>query len=197
MSKKLTNLIKMGRYYYGGIGGKFWFAIQSSDDVENIVSTYSCQPELMWKVCGCNKNCNNSKSYCQKCYSSYEEHYRDVCEDEDDDVIQETIDNFDEELFIETNMFNYYIPYNDNTLEDIMECLEEIEDTLKAKNENYIKILGSLEVDNDDGYEYTYNGSFDIVEKKDIYLFARYGLAKQMKTYFEDNEDDLKMNVEC
>ena len=40
----------MGRFYSGDIEGKFWFGIQDSNDIENLVNITS-NIEYAWKVC--------------------------------------------------------------------------------------------------------------------------------------------------
>ena len=45
----------MGRYYWGDIEGKFWFAVQSSDDISNLVSTPYREP-FYWEGCTCQIN---------------------------------------------------------------------------------------------------------------------------------------------
>ena len=42
----------MGRFYNGDIEGKFWFGIQDSDDVKNLV-TIDGYVYYSWKVCDC------------------------------------------------------------------------------------------------------------------------------------------------
>ena len=43
----------MGRYYWGDIEGKFWFGVQSSNDVENLLNITSQPGSLIWHGCGC------------------------------------------------------------------------------------------------------------------------------------------------
>jgi len=69
----------MGRYYRGDISGKFWFAVQCSLDASHFGEEYTEVYEFYG--CGCviehiNK-VPNEKSYCEDCYSSFEEHYND------------------------------------------------------------------------------------------------------------------------
>ena len=33
----------MGRYYYGDIEGKFWFGVQSSNDINNLINIKGIQ----------------------------------------------------------------------------------------------------------------------------------------------------------
>ena len=76
----------MGRYYDGDIQGKFWFGVQDSDDVKNLVNIES-DDYYNWKVCNCVAEINDYK-YCNNCYgnisehieaASIEEEYEDEC----------------------------------------------------------------------------------------------------------------------
>ena len=42
----------MGRFYSGDIEGKFWFGVQDSDDIKNLV-TIKGNNDYSWKVCNC------------------------------------------------------------------------------------------------------------------------------------------------
>ena len=43
----------MGRYYWGDIEGKFWFGVQSSSDVENLINITAQPGNMIWHGCGC------------------------------------------------------------------------------------------------------------------------------------------------
>jgi hypothetical protein len=70
----------MGRYYTGDIVGKFWFAIQSSDDA----SHFGASPEQFYEYYGChckadvnegvNEDVNEHYIYCKQCYTSLDDH---------------------------------------------------------------------------------------------------------------------------
>ena len=69
----------MGRYYYGDIQGKFWFAIQSSDDA----TYFGIEPEYIYEFleCGCPIEIYDESDprltdqlFCGSCYDSLEEH---------------------------------------------------------------------------------------------------------------------------
>ena len=69
----------MGRFYDGDIQGKFWFGIQDSDDVENLV-TITGNTYYSWCVCHCVAEID--EDYCRQCYDSKEEHIDAAIEDE-------------------------------------------------------------------------------------------------------------------
>jgi hypothetical protein len=48
----------MGRFYTGDIEGKFWFGIQDSNDIENLVNI-TPNIEYAWKACNCNEYSND------------------------------------------------------------------------------------------------------------------------------------------
>ena len=62
----------MGRFYSGDIEGKFWFGIQDSNDVENLV-TITGNTEYSWHACNCVAEIEDD-DYCRQCYGSKEEH---------------------------------------------------------------------------------------------------------------------------
>ena len=78
----------MGRFYYGDICGKFWFACQPSDDATDLGGDM----ELMYRfyVCGCEYNFIEklddaqevyNEDYCSSCFSSYKEHLEAVLDE--------------------------------------------------------------------------------------------------------------------
>ena len=74
----------MGRFYSGDIEGKFWFGVQSSDDISELV-TYipNNTNSYIWKSCGCyvDEEVPEGK-YCKGCYDSIESHILEVEEEE-------------------------------------------------------------------------------------------------------------------
>ena len=71
----------MGRYYNGDIEGKFWFGIQGSDDIENLISI---EPYTfyIWKICNCAANIEDN-DYCSDCYESKNEHIEEAIDEEE------------------------------------------------------------------------------------------------------------------
>ena len=114
----------MGRFYYGDIEGKFWVAIQPSNDIENIVDV-DPEPLFVWKICNCEAIINESQTdkYCNSCFESEEEHKQSVIDDDDYD---------DERLYIEEEMISYCLNndvLNTNSKDDIGELLKELDTT--------------------------------------------------------------------
>ena len=73
----------MGRFYNGDIEGKFWFGVQDSDDVENLV-TIGSYKYYSWKVCNCSAEID-SANYCRDCYDCIREHIEAAVEEEEYD----------------------------------------------------------------------------------------------------------------
>lgn len=75
----------MGRCYCGDIEGKFWFGVQSSDDISELVTYDEHQQTYIWKSCGCEVDVDvpETEKYCKTCFSSKNQHI-DTVEDEGD-----------------------------------------------------------------------------------------------------------------
>ena len=73
----------MGRFYNGDIEGKFWFGVQNSDDIENLVNI-TPNTEYAWKACNCCAEID-CMDYCKTCYENKEEHISDAIEAEEYD----------------------------------------------------------------------------------------------------------------
>jgi type I restriction-modification system DNA methylase subunit len=71
----------MGRFYDGDIQGKFWFGIQDSNDVENLV-TINSHIYYSWKACNCVAEIVYD-NYCRQCYKSLDEHIEAAIEEEE------------------------------------------------------------------------------------------------------------------
>lgn len=69
----------MGRFYNGDIEGKFWFGVQDSNDIENLVTTKS-NTYYSWKVCNCVAEIDY-QTYCNCCYETKEEHVETAIEE--------------------------------------------------------------------------------------------------------------------
>jgi hypothetical protein len=70
----------MGRFYDGDIQGKFWFGIQYSDDVENLI-TVKPYTHHSWKVCDCVAEIED-ETYCKGCYDCITSHIDAAVEEE-------------------------------------------------------------------------------------------------------------------
>jgi len=71
----------MGRFYSGDVNGKFWFGIQDSNDIENLV-TIDSYMYYAWKVCHCVAEIDSS-NYCKCCYDSLSEHINLAIEEQE------------------------------------------------------------------------------------------------------------------
>lgn len=72
----------MGRFYTGDIEGKFWFGVQDSDDIENLVNI-TPNTEYAWKACHCFAEID-CDVYCKTCYETKEEHIEATVEEEEE-----------------------------------------------------------------------------------------------------------------
>jgi hypothetical protein len=68
----------MGRFYDGDIKGKFWFGVQDSEDIENLVNV-TPNIEYSWHACNCVAEINSCE-YCRYCYDSKEAHIEEAIE---------------------------------------------------------------------------------------------------------------------
>jgi len=104
----------MGRFYSGDIHGKFWFGIQNSNDINNLI-TSEFIIGYCWKECNCEVLFNNNepeKYYCDNCYSSKDEHIKHVIENnnyEDELLYYES-----QEIIYHLNKSNHYKELNNN-----------------------------------------------------------------------------------
>tara|TARA_B100000902_G_scaffold174451_1_gene168287 strand:- start:1085 stop:1630 length:546 start_codon:yes stop_codon:yes gene_type:complete len=166
----------MGRFYSGDIEGKFWFGIQDSNDIENLV-TISEHIYYSWKACNCSADID-ADNYCKFCYGNKEEHINDVKE----------MDEYDDEcLFYEDNCAGY-------SLEKSIHYDELIENMNKLKQEIPSEIIESFDKieQNDkilDAFTKVFDNSVDLINKitnkeehrKISILVARYTLGYQIE----------------
>lgn len=96
----------MGRFYDGDIEGKFWFGIQDSCDIENLVSITPCM-YYSWKICNCTAEID-CQEYCKDCYDSKEDHIISVTENDQYD---------DETLYYEEQCCGYSLDKETHYLE--------------------------------------------------------------------------------
>jgi hypothetical protein len=121
----------MGRCYYGQISGKFWVGIQSSVDADN----FGIEPSdiINFKVCHC--SCETSsveKTFCNGCYSSYEEHVEFM---KDDEELEDTeIDYVDTWYTSETEIF---YNFEEKHVEFIEKQIQDLENTVGAYMDSY------------------------------------------------------------
>jgi len=196
----------MGRFYHGSIEGKFWFGIQDSDDISNLVTikhvmTYS------WKSCHCCAEIdidNNEDKYCNDCYESKEEH--------EESVIEEDGENEDKLLYYEEQSICYHLDKESHydELKKNMELLkskidpkiinefdkieqnDKILDAFTGVFDNSLKKLNDIKKEND-----TNDTNESDVHNDYIALVARYTLGYQLEYCLRTTEDDCYVNCEC
>lgn len=191
----------MGRYYYGNIVGKFWFAIQSSHDPENLCCINRGNP-IIYKVCHCecydedinehiNDGIHDYDTYCKDCFYSKDEHWNSIIQEESDDTsnlcyeIDEAITN--------------WIAYAED-VPKIKNILNEIDEMIRVHK--YIECISYSYQDdfNDDGCEMaiTYTEEYKKTDgiiitntHKDLFeLLARWVLGSQIVHYFEKTKNE-------
>jgi len=178
----------MGRFYTGSIEGKFWFACQSSSDVENICSiTYT--PRHYYNGCGCFHELNYDKPYCVSCFENIEDHRESIISNgggiKDSEKLWEL--NEDE--------ISYYIDEEEH-LEEVQATINELE----AQIGQYIEILTFG--NKDENYEYYIEISDSIKDLKTEEraqtnaLIARYCLARQIELCLIE-QGNCFMECEC
>jgi hypothetical protein len=152
----------MGRYYSGQISGKFWFAIQNSDDASNFGVQY--KEEINYYVCYCPYE--NKENYCIDCFSSREEHMEAI-KDEFDEY-------YDETWNMDFNQISYQ--FTENDIDKVKECIKNIELKVGKYMDSYVIN------DDEDTNEITYDISNDNFpsDKLELELIARLSLGKQI-----------------
>jgi YesN/AraC family two-component response regulator len=171
----------MGRYYDGDIQGKFWFGIQSSNDIEQLIKINGVQ-RVSWLVCGCNAEVNVD-DYCKQCYGSKEEHIETAIENkefnEDDNATDRCLYREDQMITYELDSSHYQeLVDNMKTLkttlpEETIAIFDEIEQTDKILDAFTGVFSHVHEMLNMDG---------DAEEKHALYvLIARYTLGYQLE----------------
>jgi|TARA_B110000467_G_C18218323_1_gene421564 YesN/AraC family two-component response regulator len=168
----------MGRFYSGDIEGKFWFGVQQSDDIENLVNITS-NTEYVWKACNCYAEID-CEDYCRQCYDSKEQQIEEAIEAEEYD---------DSSLYYEDSSHGYSLDKETHYQEllDNMKLLkQEIPEDIIKKFEN---------IEQTDNILNAFTGVFDkylpiINEKKEekegekkelAVLVARYTLGYQIE----------------
>ena len=202
----------MGRFYWGDIEGRFWFGVQDSDDISNLInltyiSTYS------WKCCDCGTDADiNYDKYCNECYDSYEEHKQAIHEDEytdngdadtHDDVYANKVVDMSEKLYYQNNDISYEI-YKDEHYDELLKSLKELEPNLTDK-----VMQEFANIDHDDKILNTFEKSFEkaelvfkeevkngLLDKSVAKILARYILGTQIKYCLEKN-DYCTITCEC
>jgi len=166
----------MGRFYDGNIKGKFWFGIQNSDDASYFGVEY--KQFYYYYVCNCtiDEEPNENNTYCNECYSSYEEHLESIIEEEINDDTNKTWYFYDNKICYE---------FNKKDLDNVKEKVDELEN----KYGKYILEYTILEENNKILSSISYDCKIEKNLKKDILEWvARLCLGKQILYCLNKNE---------
>jgi hypothetical protein len=163
----------MGRFYSGDINGKFWFGIQSSYDISNLLEI---EPNLVleWYGCRCTLHDDNNEDdkYCVECFNSEEEFLAAAADDM-------KMDN-SENPYYETNEIVYDIS-SSQYLKPLEDKLNELEQKIHKSLIDAIK-----EITGDTSDEFS--GVFDNV------FVVQQNLINEKKTSLVI--DDVEVEVE-
>ena len=169
----------MGRCYWGDIEGKFWVAVQSSSDVENLVDIEPLPQRLVWHGCGCTVDFDEKNNqYCKNCYESL------------DVFLEEMGEDFDQEPYYEEEELAYEL--NEEHLDELNKNMEDLEKKID------VRIIEEFKKKKDEDMSNAYSGVFKQVveligiilkekENMDLQVIARYGLGMQIKQSLEKN----------
>jgi hypothetical protein len=127
----------MGRFYNGDINGKFWFGVQSSDDISNILDIDS-EMVCEWYGCGCTLHDDNNEDneFCIECYNNKEDFLLNASEEMEADGSSV--------LYHETNEIVYYIS-SSQYLKPLEEKLNELEQKIhKSIIDSFKEITGDV-----------------------------------------------------
>ena len=166
----------MGRDYSGSIEGKFWFGIQPSNDIENLINIQANEPKLLWIGCNCYVE-DEKDEYCKDCYDSKEA------------FLDEMGEEFEGDPYDELPEISYNI--TDDSLEDLCDALTTLE---KEIDPRIIAEFKKIEGDMSNAFNGVFNQVNEIVEillkenkNMNLQIIARYGLGLQIKQCLEKN----------
>lgn len=147
----------MGREYFGDISGKFGFGVQSSCDIQNLISTIEYEQEYVWYGCGCTVDDPDSTTltYCRNCYEEYEQHFQDV----EDWLTDEPSGSGPVKLFSETSQILFTIKKSEH-FDPLLQTLAELKTLLPPiVTDQFSKIEDHEEIV--DGYSKIYRENID------------------------------------
>ena len=181
----------MGRFYSGDIEGKFWFGVQDSNDIENLV-TITGNIYYSWKACNCTAEIDDY-DYCTDCYESKNDHIENAIEEEEYE---------DECLYYEDCSCGYSLD-KETHYEELLMNMEKLKKEIPNKIiEEFDKIEQNDKIL--DAFTGVFNKTcdvltsitFDIEEKKahHLCLLARYTLGYQIEYCLRTTGD---CNVHC
>ena len=162
----------MGRYYSGSIEGKFWFGIQESNDIENLINIQANDPKLLWIGCNCYIE-DEKDDYCKDCYDSLEDFLDKEGEDIENGI-----------HFYEDNEIVYEI--DEGHLQELNETLT----TIEASFDDHLKELCNKLPNN---LQNAFDGHFSEIttyvsekENQPLEKIATYCLGRQIKACLEN-----------
>jgi hypothetical protein len=130
----------MGREYFGDIEGKFWFAVQSSNDADYFGGQYSF-PHRFYG-CGCIVE-NMENNYCKDCFRCFDEHYEHYTEF---DEIEEEGGVTDKNLiYQDKNVCQYQFK---------KENLPNVKKILKKLENEYGELITHFSIEDSNGIRY-------------------------------------------
>ncbi len=158
----------MGRDYFGTISGRFWFAVQDSDDASNFKSDINyLGPIRIYEYLEC--CCFNEESdspYCVNCYSNYDDHYEHI-----DEELKKHY-NKGEYLIQENNFIKYN--FKDDELSFVSKQLEKLEEIIGDNMINEIKKTYTINKDERGQFEYDFDYDISNCHLKIKELLARW-----------------------
>ena len=144
----------MGRFYSGDINGKFWFGIQSSYDINNLLDI---EPNLVleWYGCRCTLHDDNNEDdkYCVECFNS-EKEFLDSAAD------YMKMDN-SENPYYETNEIVYDIS-SSQYLKPLEEKLNELEQKI---HKSLIDAIKEITGDISDAFSGVFDNVFAVQQR--------------------------------
>lgn len=167
----------MGRFYSGDINGKFWFGIQSSYDISNLLDI---EPNVVleWYGCRCTLHDDNNEDdkYCFDCFTS-EKEFLDAAADD------MKMDN-SENPYYETNEIVYDIS-SSQYLKPLEDKLNELEQKI---HKSLIDAIKEITEDISDAFSGVFDNVFAVQQQ----------LINEKKTdlVIQDVEVEVEENLE-
>jgi hypothetical protein len=171
-----TSKIKMGRYYWGDIEGKFAFGIQCSYDPEE----FGCDAiELYQWTCGCESELGEPPEDC--CHSEAEVEAEVEVDSEAENDSENTNTQSDSPFKLKFNFCNSQLEYIKEKLDEILDSYpEEIK-------ENFFNYMKSADYYCKEKLAEMYKVSESEITRY-LELYYRYELGKEIYDYLSENE---------
>jgi hypothetical protein len=205
----------MGRFYNGNINGKFWFGVQSSDDISNLINI-NYKEVFQWFGCNCTLQDEDEfqNEYCDICYNSKDEFMADaIYEMSESDVKpyytveQITYDiTADEHLQqLEASLLKLEQKIHKSIIDAFKEITEDTSDAFNGVFENVFKIYDELrtanlqdielELEEEESVAKEEESELEVAKEeeselevaKEEELVARYTIGFQIKQYLIQN----------